>query len=82
MSNATAKSRLGLLLIKKGLITEQQLDDALKVQLTTGKRLGEALIELGMLSERQLQKALKKQSRHRFMAAMMAMIVAIASWPP
>jgi len=75
VSNATAKSRLGLLLIKKGLITEQQLDDALKVQLTTGKRLGEALISLGMLSERQLQKALKKQSRHRFLAAMMAMIL-------
>ncbi len=75
MSNATAKSRLGLLLIKKGLITEQQLDEALKIQLTTGKRLGEALIELGILSERQLQKALKKQSRHRFLATLMAMIL-------
>ncbi len=75
MSQATAKSRLGLLLIKKGLITQQQLDDALKVQLTTGKRLGEALIEQGILTERQLNKALKKQSRHRFMAAVMAMIL-------
>ncbi len=75
MSNATAKSRLGLLLIKKGLVTEQQLDEALKIQLTTGKRLGEVLIELGILSERQLQKALKKQSRHRFMATIMAMIL-------
>jgi len=75
VSQATIKSRLGSLLIKKGLISEQQLDVALKVQLTTGMRLGEALIDLGMLSERQLQKALKKQSRHRFIAAIMAMIL-------
>ncbi len=75
MSQATIKSRLGSLLIKKGLITEQQLDDALKVQLTSGMRLGEALIDLGVLSERQLQKALKKQSRHRFIATIMAMIL-------
>ncbi len=75
MSQTITKSRLGSLLIKKGLITEQQLDNALKSQLTSGLRLGEALIDLGVLSERQLHKALKKQSRHRFIATVMAMIL-------
>jgi hypothetical protein len=75
VSHATIKSRLGSLLIKKGLITEQQLDVALKLQLTSGLRLGEALIDLGVLTERQLHKALKKQSRHRFIATIMAMIL-------
>lgn len=75
MSKATAKSRLGLLLIRKGLLTEQQLDNALKIQLQTGQRLGEVLVEQGLLTERQLNKALKKQSRYRFVAAFMAMIL-------
>ncbi len=75
MSKPAAKSRLGLLLIKKGLINQRQLDDALKFQITSGLRLGEVLIEQGFLTERQLQKALKKQSRHRFIATLMAMIL-------
>ncbi len=75
MSQAAAKSRLGLLLVRKRLITEQQLDDALKVQLKTSKRLGEVLIEQGILTPKQLQKALKKQSRYRFIAAFIAMIL-------
>lgn len=75
MSQAAAKSRLGLLLVRKRLITEQQLDDALKIQLKTSKRLGEVLIEQGILTPKQLQKALKKQSRYRFIAAFIAMIL-------
>jgi hypothetical protein len=75
MSTATQKSRLGSLLIRKGLLTQAQLDTALKVQLKTHQRLGEVLIEQGLLSERQLDKALKKQDRTRVVAAFMAMIL-------
>ncbi len=75
MTEPNQKSRLGSLLIRKGLITQAQLDSALKLQITSGLRLGEALIEQGILTERQLQKALKKQSRHRLWAAMIAMIL-------
>jgi hypothetical protein len=75
MTDHNQKSRLGSLLIKKGLISQVQLDSALKSQLTSGLRLGEALIEQGILTERQLQKALKKQSRHRLWAAMIAMLL-------
>lgn len=75
MSDATQKSRLGSLLIKKGLLTQSQLDTALQVQLKTQQRLGEVLVEQGLLTERQLQKALKKQNRTRLVAAFMAMIL-------
>lgn len=75
MTEPNQKSRLGSLLIRKGLITQAQLDSALKLQITSGLRLGEALIEQGILTERQLQRALKKQSRHRLWAAMIAMIL-------
>ena len=74
-SKAAAKSRLGLLLIRKGLITSQQLDNALQIQLITNKLLGEVLIEQGALTPRQLTKALKKQNRYRLVAAFIAMIL-------
>ncbi|NVK39203.1 MAG: hypothetical protein HWE18_14845 [Gammaproteobacteria bacterium] len=75
MTEHIQKSRLGLLLINKGLITQSQLDSALQVQLTTGLRLGEVLINQGILSERQLTKALKKQSRHRLWAGVLAVVL-------
>lgn len=75
MSHYEAKSRLGSLLKRKGLITQAQLDSALQTQLTSGMRLGEVLIEQGILTERQLTRALKKQSRHRFVAGIMAMVL-------
>ncbi len=74
-NKAAAKSRLGLLLLHKGLITQLQLDEALREQARTGKRLGEIFIEWNMLSERQLNRALKKQSRYRLVAAFVAMLL-------
>lgn len=74
MSNNTA-SRLGQILISKGLITRQQLDDTIKLQLTTQKRLGELLIEQGLLTEKQLQKALRKQTNVRLTATLIAALL-------
>ncbi len=51
-------SLLGEYLVKKGLITEEQLVNALRVQKQEGIRLGSALIKLGYLNEGQLIKAL------------------------
>ncbi|WBH85532.1 hypothetical protein PALA14_05687 [Pseudomonas aeruginosa] len=45
-------SRLGQILINKGLISAAQLDAAIQAQLSNHKRLGETLIEQGLLSER------------------------------
>lgn len=69
------KSRLGTLLIHKGLITRQQLDQALTQQAKSGKRLGEVLVENEWITEKQLNKVLKKQSRYRLIAAISAMLL-------
>jgi hypothetical protein len=69
------KSRLGLLLINKGLITSSQLDQALKLQGEKGMRLGEVLIDQGWISERQLHRSLKKQTRYRYVAAFAALLL-------
>ena len=45
MTMAAPKLRLGQLLIDQGLLTEQQLGDALVVQKSTGRMLGEVLVE-------------------------------------
>ena len=74
MSN-NHKSRLGQLLIDKGLISLEQLDSAIKLQLTSNKRLGEILIEQGTLTERQLTKALKKQTNLRLTATLVAALL-------
>lgn len=69
------KSRLGTLLIHKGLISRQQLDEALVMQAKKGLRLGEVLIQNGWLTERQLNKALRNQSRYRLVAALGAILL-------
>lgn len=69
------RSRLGTLLINKGLITRQQLDEALTMQGQSGIRLGEALISKGWLTEKQLDKALRKQSHYRLIAAISAVLL-------
>lgn len=43
--------RLGEALVKKGLITEEQLQESLKAQLIYGGHLGTCLIELGYIKE-------------------------------
>lgn len=69
------KSRLGQLLIDKGLISSAQLDSAIKLQLTGNKRLGEILVEQGLVSERQINKALKKQTNLRLTATLIAALI-------
>lgn len=68
-------SRLGQILVSKGLITTAQLDAAIRAQLVSRKRLGEVLIEQGLLTQKQLTKALKKQSSLRLAATLMAALL-------
>ncbi|UVE16760.1 hypothetical protein NVV93_14290 [Pseudomonas sp. LS44] len=65
-------SRLGQILLSKGLISRQQLDAAIRLQLASHQRLGEVLIAQGLLNERQLHKALKKQTNLRLAATLVA----------
>ncbi|WP_137885050.1 hypothetical protein [Pseudomonas sp. 2FE] len=69
------RSRLGQILLNKGLISPAQLEGAIQLQLTSHKRLGEILLEQGLLTERQLTKALKKQSNLRIAATLVAALL-------
>ncbi|RDI92175.1 general secretion pathway protein E [Thermosipho africanus Ob7] len=53
--------RLGDILIEKGIITEDDLEYALKVQKETRKPIGEVLVELGFCTWQQIVKALAEQ---------------------
>jgi hypothetical protein len=54
-------SRLGEMLVARGLITREQLDMALAEQIVSGLRLGSQLVALGSLEERQLVETLAEQ---------------------
>jgi len=53
--------RLGELLTKASLISQEQLKEALKVQKETGGKLGETLIKLGFVSEEDITECLSQQ---------------------
>jgi type IV pilus assembly protein PilB len=53
--------RLGELLTKASLITQDQLKEALKLQKETGGKLGETLIKLGFVSEEDITECLSQQ---------------------
>lgn len=69
------KSRLGRLLVNRGYITEQQLEQALVQQRQTGVKLGEVLVASGLIDLRDLDRTLKHQKRYRYAAAFVAMAV-------
>jgi hypothetical protein len=52
---------LGSLLVQKGLVSENELDDALAEQERSGRRLGEIMLEAGMISGPALTKVLAEQ---------------------
>ncbi len=55
--------KLGDILIESGLLTEEQLQEALLKQKTGGRKLGETLVDMGLLSEIEIMKALEYQTR-------------------
>lgn len=59
-SNPFTHLRLGQLLIKRGLISTEELDRALEQQKSSGLPIGRALVELGLLDDAQLQVALSQ----------------------
>jgi type IV pilus assembly protein PilB len=56
-----SKEKLGQILLKEGLITEEQLNKAIDIQKKEGTRLGETLINLGMVTEKDIVIAMAKQ---------------------
>jgi type IV pilus assembly protein PilB len=63
MTTAAAKRvLLGDLLISKGLITKEQLEDSLALQRQSGRRLGEILVEKGYASSEHVSQVLADQA--------------------
>src|SRR3989339_302121 len=54
-------AKLGQILITSGVITEEQLNEALKLQKRGGGRLGTNLVKLGHMTEDNLMTFLSKQ---------------------
>lgn len=60
------KVRLGDLLVEKKVITNKQLEDALKEQKINRQRLGKLLVNLGYVEEKQLLRLLAEQLNIQF----------------
>jgi type IV pilus assembly protein PilB len=58
---AEAGERLGLLLVRAGIITERQLNDALEVHKATGSPLGRVLVDLGYASQGAILSVMARQ---------------------
>ena len=56
-----SSKRLGEILIEKGLITQKQLEDALKEQKASGEFLGNILIAMGWINKESLSEGLAEQ---------------------
>ena len=56
-----SRRKIGELLIETGLLSVEQLTEALKAQQTTKKRLGEILIDMKFISEEEMAFALAMQ---------------------
>lgn len=56
------RKKIGEILLEQGLVTQEQLDDALSEQKVTGEKLGEVLVRKGALSREELEHCLAVQS--------------------
>ncbi len=63
------REKLGEILIRKGLINTQQLNDGLMRQKERRKKIGETLVSLGMVTEENVYKALGEQWGIEFIPA-------------
>src|SRR6266576_1644297 len=60
---AATSDKLGEILLREGLITQDQLKKALLEQKNTGMRLGYTLVKLGVVEETEISKMLARQYR-------------------
>jgi len=63
MATNVVQDRLGDLFVREGLITEEQLQEALREARLTKTRIGYTLVKLGFVVEDELTRALAKQFR-------------------
>lgn len=63
------RSRLGRLLLEKGIISEEQLNKAIEQQKITGQKLGEVLTGWNLATQRQINGLLRRQRNLRMATA-------------
>lgn len=62
----TTRTALGTLLIERGFLDAERLDEALRIGADTGERLGEVVVRMGWASEDDLAKTLADQWHLRY----------------
>jgi hypothetical protein len=70
MTGSTHRSRLGQILIEKKLISQEQLDAAIRAQEQSGRRLGEILADMKLITQAQVRGAVRRQRSLRMAAAL------------
>ena len=70
MTRSTNRSRLGQILIEKKLISQEQLDAAIRAQEQSGRRLGEILADMKLITQAQVRGAVRRQRSLRMAAAL------------
>lgn len=73
------KSRLGDLLVRRGKLSQMQLDAALKGQKETGQQLGDYLCSQGLISQSDLKKTLAQQFAYRALALSFTFCLSVSS---
>lgn len=71
-----AKTELGQILVRKRLISEDQLARAIDYQASTGKRLGDILAEWNVITEQHVNAALRVQRNFRLAATVATALMA------
>jgi len=61
MNKSSKAAKLGDILLQKNEITQEQLNEALKLQTGNGKKLGEILVEKGFITEKTVMLTLSEQ---------------------
>src|SRR4051812_15395610 len=87
---SAAKRRLGDIIVERGLVSGDQLEEALRVQRQTGGKLGEGLVELGFITRvalagvtgEQWDQMRSSRARQPAEAAAPAAVAAVAPAPP
>lgn len=62
------KDKLGMILIHQGVITQQQLSEALEYQKGSSEKLGKVLVKLGFCSKNDIALALEKQTGIKYIS--------------
>jgi hypothetical protein len=63
------RKKLGEILVAEGIVSQEQVNEALRVQETTGERLGEVLVKAGYTTETEIAKTLCTQFAKPFIKA-------------